>query len=145
MEISQKNDIAPQLYEDIKKIFKRNIALDPQIKSIKGKIRNKKATQSDAWLYSNRIAHHVSVALKLVLTPSNLPDGILYWNIAERTVKLIIELAYGLVSDMTASIQEVVWKKQGIGLKPKTSVLSEDRINAFLNKMVSAGGFDDEE
>lgn len=145
MEQLSNNDVAPKLYESAEKLLKRGMALDPQIKNIKNKLKNKSATQSDAWKYADRVAHHAAVALKTILTPSNLPDGVLYWNVAERTVKPILELAYNVIASMTASVQEIVWKKQGIGLKPKVVTLSEDRINAFLNKLVSVGGVDDEE
>lgn len=139
------NDIAPKLYEQLEKRLKGLIANDPQIRAIKKKLKNKNVSQSDAWLYAECVARHTSNALNHVLTPSNLPGGVLYWNIAEHTVKPILELAYRTIATMTASIQEMVWVEQGIGLKPKVADVPEERINSFLNKLVLSGGSDDEE
>lgn len=136
MEPLSNNDVAPKLYDQIEKRFRGAVATDPQIKAIKKKVKNKTAELNDAWVYASRISEHASNALKHVLTPSNLPDGVLYWNIADRTVRPVIELACGMNADMYVMIQEVEWERQKIGLKPKRPNVPKERVDVFLNKLV---------
>ena len=84
-----------------------------------------------------------SDALLDVLTPDVLPDGKLYYNIAERTVRPTIEQAHELFSEAAAQIQKQLNENAGIGLQPVALKLDEERVRGIIDKISDAPLFED--
>ena len=84
-----------------------------------------------------------SDALLDVLTPDVLPDGKLYYNIAERTVRPTIEQSHELFSEAAAQIQKQLNENAGIGLRAVTPKLDEDRVRGIIDKISDAPLFED--
>ena len=130
-------DVAPKLYGDILKDFERRMNRDSFIQSFQRKIEDKTATAEQVSTYARRLGEHGSEALCKYLTEDNLPDGKLYWNIAERTIRPIAEEIYTLVNEAAVATQLIDDEKSGIGLKPKVPAFPEERFNALINKVVN--------
>lgn len=143
MSKEQSKDVAPELYKEIERKFRTAIALDPIVRSANKKANDRTLVQSDVWNYGKRVAKHAGDALRSTLTTEKLPDGKLYWNIATRTVEPFTILVYNMLADKMALAIEIMWRKQGIGLKAKGARLSKDRLSAFLNKLVRIEEHDD--
>lgn len=110
-------DIAPELYEAIKADFDRLYSQDPTIQRILKKIDAGTATYIDAYYYSSAVGKVASKAMLNHLSESTLPDGRLYYNIAERTVRPILEQMENIIRENTDRIQDALNEKAGIGLK----------------------------
>lgn len=130
-------DVAPKLYNEILKDFERRLNSDGFIKSFKRKIEDKTATAEQVSTYARRLGEHGSEALCKYLIEDNLPDGKLYWNIAERTIKPLAEEIHKLVGEAAVATQLIDDEKSGIGLKPRVPTFPEERFNALINKVVN--------
>lgn len=130
-------DITPKLYDEILRDFNKRIDEDGFIQSFSKKIDNKSATAEQVSTYARRLGEHGSEALCKYLTENNLPDGKLYWNIAERTIRPLAEVIHKLVCEAAVAVQLIDDEKSGIGLKPRTPAFPEERFNALINKVVN--------
>ena len=72
-----------------------------------------------------------------------LPDGRLYWNIADRVVRPLLEEDYARIADAAAAAQQALNRQARIGIAPQRAVLDADRVNGLLNKLAEAERFED--
>ena len=95
-------DIAPKLYEEIDRKFTTDVRADSRLKNIAIKVGKKRATQKDMEVLSSRLGIHASDAFRAVLKTERLPDGKLYWNIAGRTIRPIMQTIYDSINTLAA-------------------------------------------
>lgn len=124
-------DIAPELYEKIKESFEDNAKSDKKLTSLLKKLANGKATQEDISAYAEHIGSASSKALLEHMTADNLPDGRIYWNIAERTIKPSLKANYDKVNDYAVQVLGVLDKADNIGLKAVQGEYPSERIKAI--------------
>lgn len=60
---------------------------------------------------------------------SVLPDGKMYYNIAKSILNPTMENNYNLITNVTNQIQTSLNSAAGIGIKPITPKLNQDRIH----------------
>lgn len=130
-------DVAPALAEAIDTTFNTLVSADAVIRSFNSKLSKGTATQRDVFNYTSRLGRHASKSLKMCLTPDNLPDGKLYWNIATRTVKPLLQRVHSMVIEAAISVQTAEDQRNGIGVKPMATAFPEERIDDLLNKLCS--------
>lgn len=126
-------DVAPKLYSQIRKLFDKDVDADPQLRRVENRIRDGTATQKDVLLYSQRLGKHASDACKTVLVPENLPDGKLYYNIGERTVKRLIQENEAEIIARASKQNAAMNKAAGVGLKAKKP--KRDRAESLVSAM----------
>lgn len=132
-------DIAPALLEQIQKRFQSRMMGDRELARISNKIRDGTATLYDGHFYSVRTGKHLSEALRDVLTENDLPNGTLYFNIANRTVVPALKETYGIVNDIDSQIQGAIDVKAKIGLRSVAADFPEERIKGLIDKMTEEG------
>lgn len=79
-------DVVPVLNERIQTSFQGNMMKDRRVLQISNRIRDGTATFKDGHDYAERLGENLSKSLVKNLNESTLPDGRLYYNIANRTV-----------------------------------------------------------
>lgn len=126
-------DVAPKLYSQIRNLFDKAVDADPQLRRVENRIRDGTATQKDVLLYSQRLGKHASDACKTVLVPENLPDGKLYYNIGERTVKRLIQENEAEIIARASKQNAAMNKAAGVGLKAKKP--KRDRAESLVSAM----------
>lgn len=136
-------DIAPDLLKKILELFAEKTERDPTIAAILEHIDAGTATAEDVQRFAIALGVHESDALLDVLTPDVLPDGKMYYNIAERTVRPTIEQSHELFSEAAAQIQKQLNENAGIGLRAVTPKLDEDRVRGIIDKISDAPLFED--
>ena len=127
------DDVAPKLYAQIRKLFDTAVGKDTQIKRVENRIRDGTATQKDVLLYSQQLGKHASEACTAVLVPDNLPDGRLYYNIGERTVKRLIQENEAEIMSRASKQNKSMNETAGIGLKAKKP--KRDRAEALVSAL----------
>lgn len=132
-------DVVPVLKEAIETQFQNGVMRDLRAMRISKRIRDGTATLSDAHEYSQALGESLSKALTNTLTAENLPNGTLYYNIAQRTVVPELEKTHQLVNEIARDIQEITDKKAGIGLKSVTAKFPKLRISDLIDKMTEDG------
>ena len=128
-------DVVPILNEKIQASFKNYCLKDRRLTQISKRIRDGTANLRDAHDYAEHLGENLSQALVNNLTADNLPNGKLYYNIAQRTVIPNLEENYNLVNDISKDIQAIADKKAKIGLGSVRADFPSSRINGLIDKM----------
>lgn len=137
------NDIAPELYEKIKKDITEELEKSAKAKELYNAVASGKADYTTANLFSEEIGSIYSRALKNNLNSGVLPDGKMYYNIAERTIRPAMEECYGKISDVTFRVQSDLNRSAGIGIKAIKPELNNERVEGIINRSCTAEHFDD--
>lgn len=136
-------DIVPSLIKKIKSEFE-GARLDSEIlKDLLSKLHHSKASYLDANQYAIEIGEILSEALGASLTNETLPDGKMYYNIAQRVLTDVLGRNYELVSDYTEQVQKNLNSEAKIGLAAQVPELNQDRIDGLVNRLASEESFDD--
>lgn len=130
-------DIVPELLRLLRERFGDGIADSKEVKRITERITNGTATLADVHDYSIATGESLSQALREILIPERLPDGRIYWNIADRTIRPLIEQEYSLVNETAEQIQTIVNESDGIRLEAVRAEFPQGRIHGFLDKLVT--------
>lgn len=110
-------DIAPGLYEAVKRDFDRYYKGDQRARAVRKKVDKGTATWKDAYDFGIYIADDLQKAFKKNITEDALPNGRMYYNIAERVVRPMLEEMEDTVRGLCKEIVEAQNKRNGIGLK----------------------------
>lgn len=129
-------DIVPGLYETIKTDYVQNIRKNGKIKAFLGNLEAGTATGEQVSLYSAELGKCAADALAKHLTEENLPDGRMYFNIGDRTIRPILEDVHARVMDAAKKVQELGDKKTGIGMKSVRPEFPESRVRDLIFKFV---------
>ena len=136
-------DIVPSLLKKIKSEFE-GARLDSEVlKDLLSKLHHSKASYLDANQYAIEIGEILSKALGVSLTSETLPDGKMYYNIAQRVLADVLGRNYELVSDYTEQVQKNLNSEAKIGLAAQVPELNQDRIDGLVNRLASEESFDD--
>ncbi len=136
-------DIVPSLLKKIKSEFE-GARLDSEVlKDLLSKLHHSKASYLDANQYAIEIGEILSKALGASLTNETLPDGKMYYNIAQRVLTDVLGRNYELVSDYAEQVQKNLNSEAKIGLAAQVPELNQDRIDGLVNRLASEESFDD--
>ena len=136
-------DIVPSLLKKIKSEFE-GARLDSEVlKDLLSKLHHSKASYLDANKYAIEIGEILSKALGASLTNETLPDGKMYYNIAQRVLADVLGRNYELVSDYAEQVQKNLNSEAKIGLAAQVPELNQDRIDGLVNRLASEESFDD--
>ena len=72
----------------------------------------------------------------MVLSEDALPNGKLYWNIAQRTIIPLLKEAYVMVMEAAEAVQKREDADLGINIKPIRPDFPEERIRGLIDKLI---------
>lgn len=136
-------DIVPSLLKKIKSEFEGARLDNEVLKDLLSKLQHSKASYLDANQYAIEIGEILSKALGASLTNETLPDGKMYYNIAQRVLTDVLERNHELVSDYTEQVQKNLNSEAKIGLTAQVPELNRDRIAGIVNRFSSEDNFED--
>lgn len=137
------DDIAPDLLDAIRKSFSAIVEGSSKIKQLYQLIQKGKATYTDAEEYAYCVGEALSQAFGRHLSSAALPDGRMYFNIADRVLRPLLEEDHAMVADAALQVQTSLNRTAGIGIKAQTVPVNDDRIYGIVNKVANAENFDD--
>lgn len=130
-------DIVPELLELIKNDFKKNINGNKAIDRVQKLVENGTATYKEANDLAVWTGQMLSNSLKKHITSEVLPDGKMYYNIADRVLGEMLKEDYDLVSTAAEQIQTSMNRKAGIGLKAKKPKFNQNRVDGLVDRLSS--------
>lgn len=136
------DDVAPELWEQIEKRFRASVKEDDEIEQILKKIEKRTATHMESQRYAIRIGKHSAESLQDTLVSEVLPNGKMYYNIAERTIRPAMELDREMILQTSTEIQEILNANAGIGMKAVKPDANDDRIEGIINRTCAEENFD---
>ena len=134
-------DIAPKLLSNVQKAFKSGLksrGVD-DVKKAKALAAENKLRLHD---YSKKVGDALAEAYGKVLTADALPDGTMYYNIANKVMRPTITEAYEMVSDVADAGQAARNRQIGIGLKPIRPPIEEERLSGLID-VITSGWLED--
>ena len=133
-------DVVPELLEQIEAEFNKRHKKSKALKALNAKIKDGTATYHNANLYAIDVGEMLKEAYKTI-TGDMLPDGKMYYNIAERIIKPTIEEKFNLITEITEKVQNSLNKGAGIGLKAIKPKIDPNRVQGILNRLAEAEQF----
>ena len=129
------NDIAPELLEKVKETFEQEIA------GIREDIKNGVKSYQEAYECAAKAGESLARSFGVNITAEILPDGMMYYNIADRVVRPMLKEEHQLASQAAVQAQTVANKAAGIGIKAQAAPFDEDRAQGIIDR-VSSEPFD---
>lgn len=136
-------DILPALLELIQREFNLSLNKNKKLKEIEKLIADGKATYKQAYEYSKEVGTILAETFDKHITSEQLPDGKMYYNIAERILNPTLSNNHNIVVQICVEIQEQLNKSVGINLKGVEPKLNQFRIDSLINRIEKEEIFDD--
>lgn len=137
------DDIAPELLKKIRDDFDRQYNSNDTVKRIAEKITSGKATYEDAYEYAYEVGEMLSKSYLSNLSSEVLPDGKMYYNIAQKILDPTMKNNYTLITETTEQIQTFLNEQAKIGIRAIVPQLNQDRIDGIVNRIAEEEKFDD--
>ena len=128
-------DVVPSLLEEIRRDFAKLVEDDKEIIKLNAKIRDGTATLHQTSLYARRLGEHLSEVLQSTLTEDTLPDGKMYYNIADRIITPMMRQNFDMTSEKAAEVQKLIDEKSGVGLNPIKSDFPSSRVKQIVDSL----------
>lgn len=135
-------DIAPALLETLRQRFLQNLEGNARAAELLESILAGKSGYAEAGDYAEAVGQALAGAFSTI-TGADLPDGRMYWNIADRVVRPLLEEDHTMVSDAAVQVQKALNQAAGLGLQPQTVPVDSDKINGILNRLDASAAFED--
>ena len=137
-------DISPELLEELKNEFWKNYNGNDKINAAVDALRGSEGLNyKEAYNYSLEVGKSLTGAIRVKTRSDMLPDGRMYYNIADKALRPMLENNYRLISDYCVKTQNALNERAGIGIKGVAAPINEDRVNGLLNVAAAAQQFDD--
>jgi proteasome lid subunit RPN8/RPN11 len=136
-------DIVPGLLEAIELDFNAFLQQNKKIERIRKKIEDGTATYEQAYDYAQQVGEALAKSFEKNISSETLPDGRMYFNIADRVLNPTLERNHVLVAEVSVEIQEILNRKAGLGLKGISPELNRNRIKSIIERVVQEEIYDD--
>lgn len=136
-------DIVPELLELIERDFNIAISGSDKLKRIRKLIDDGKATYKQANEYAIEVGEILSLVYTKHIKSDVLPDGKMYYNIADRILTPTLSNNHIIVVKVSAEIQEQLNQSVGLGLKGIEPKVNQARIESIINRITHEELFDD--
>ena len=136
-------DIVPGLLEVINQQFDDKTFNSKKLKYALKALQNKQATYKDANDFAIEIGKILVDVLNINITSENLPDGKMYFNIANRILNPTLQKNHELITSYVNDVQTELNHSANLRLKSQTPELNQDRIDGIINRISSEDSFED--
>lgn len=137
------NDVLPGILQEVQERFERDFGKSEIVRNAFAMLEAKKATYKTANEFAIEIGEILSKALRASLSADKLPDGKMYYNIAQRLLTDVLGRNHELVSGYASDVQKNLNDEAKIGLKVQVPELNLDRIAGIVNRFSSEENFED--
>ena len=137
------DDIAPALIDQVNKAFKKEYETSPKIKRLLDRINSPTATYQDANEYAEEVGDILKRAFEKYVSSDALPDGKMYYNIADRLLRDTLGNNYELIADATDIVQDALNAAANIGLRSVRPELDEERLKNLIDRIANEEYYDD--
>lgn len=134
-------DIVPELLELIENEFDNKTYNSDVLKKAIKALSDKKATYKDANEFAIEVGEILAEVLGKNITAETLPDGKMYYNIADRILNPTMSKNHELISGYTVDVQTELNHNAGLKLKGQKAELNQDRIDGIIERLSSEDDF----
>lgn len=131
------DDIAPYLLEEIQKEFDSLYRKNKKIQKLLDIINSGRGTYEEANEYAIELGEMLKKCYADSIHASDLPDGMMYFNIAKRTIEPTMQNNFDLISQASVKVQQSLNDTAGIGLQVVAPEINQYKIDSIINKLTS--------
>ncbi|MDO4710634.1 MAG: ADP-ribosyltransferase [Peptostreptococcaceae bacterium] len=136
-------DIVPDLLAGIIEDFERGLSGDKNIRKAIELLELKKANYKNANEFSVEVGNVLANVLQGRIKAEDLPDGRMYYNIAERILNPTMGKAYDMIADYSKDVQTELNHAAKLKIKGLKADLDQDRIDGIVNKISTSETFEE--
>lgn len=126
-------DIGAELLEKIRAEFQKNCKADKYIQSVLKKIEGSTAKMEEVALLSKQLGLRASQAIGAYVNVAALPDGKMYYNIADTILTGVLKDNYDVINSAAAECQKALDSQTGINITPQQAAFPTERVQAVVN------------
>ena len=131
------DDIAPELLELIQNEFKKNFDADKEIQRIYKLIQSASIEYDEANKFAIRCGELLSDALNKFVTVDALPEGKMWYNIAQKIMQPTLENNYNLINDVCNYAQKTINDISKVTMNYVVPPINQNKIDGFIDKLSS--------
>lgn len=135
-------DIAPELLEKIKKSFEEGMEQNGAMKKLEARLKSGEGGFEEAEQYAGEVGRALSAAFGEHLSSDVLPDGRMYFNIADRVVTPLMEEEYRLATEAGMEAVRAANERAGIHLQGREPAFEPERVKGIVDRLASEESFD---
>lgn len=141
--IDKSKDIVPELAKDIDESFKLKTKESRVLKDKLLRLKKKIANHEDSSQFAKELGDILADAFKDNLKYGVLPDGKMYYNIADRLINPRLKENYNIINDYGKEVQTRLNKDAGISIKTIDSEYNEDKVRGIVNYVSNSDKYED--
>lgn len=133
--INVEKDIVPELLELINNEFDEKVLNSEKIKKAIETLNLKQATYLNANEFAIELGEILSSVLNTHITVETLPNGRMYFNIADRVLNDTLKKNYDLITGYVIDVQNQINESAGIKIKGQTPKINQHRIDGMVERL----------
>lgn len=126
-------DIGAELLEKIRAEFQKTCKADKYIQSVLKKIEGGTAKMEEVALLSKQLGFRASQAIGAHVNVAALPDGKMYYNIADTILTGVLKDNYDIINSAATECQKALDSQAGINITPQQAEFPTERVQAVAN------------
>ncbi|MDO5016548.1 MAG: hypothetical protein Q4E09_06035 [Eubacteriales bacterium] len=130
-------DLVPGLLKQIEREFANGMANSRKLFLLLDKLEKHMATYADANEQAIEVGEILARVFAETIKPEDLPDGIMYYNIAERIIDPTLKTNHHLVTAYASDVQKTLNEKAGLRIKPQIPEVNQERIDGIVKRISS--------
>lgn len=127
-------DIVPGMMDKLTSDFQKSFQTDSALVSLYAKVSDGTADQKDGEAFAQRLGQVLTDTFHNNVTPEQLPDGRMYYNIASRLITPMLETNHGLVNEVMRQIISKQNADAGIGLRYQDVDFDKDKAHGLVER-----------
>ena len=139
------NDVSQDILNAVIKDFEKKYKSSKAVNKLILKIDNGTASHMDSYQFAQKVSDFLNYAIKKNMTGSTLPNGKLYYHIAESVLTPVLKNNHALITNYVKDVQTMLNKKDDIPFKGRTAKCNTDRIEGICSEYSRAEKFEAEQ
>lgn len=128
-------DIVPALLELIEKEFDEKMLQSKKVKEAVEALKTKQATYKNARDFAVEAGDILAEVLNKHITVETLPDGKLYFNIADRVLNTTLQKNHNLITGYALDMQTDLNYAAGLKIKGQAPEIAQHRIDVMVERL----------
>lgn len=136
------NDVSQSILNAVIKDFETKYSKSKEVSKLLLKIEKGTASHMDSYKFAQKVSDFLNYAIKKNMTGETLPNGKLYYHIAESVLTPVLKNNHALVTSYARDVQTIMNKMEDVPFKGRPSKVNADRIEGICSEYSRADTFE---
>lgn len=136
------NDVSQAILKAIAKDFKADYSKSKEVARLLKRIETGKATHEDSYRFALKVSEYLNKAINGNMRGDTLPNGKLYYHIAEEVLAPLLKNNHTLVTNYSKDVQTILNRKDDIPIKGRVAKVNADRVEGICSEYSRADTFE---